>query len=201
MSEGCLRIVASVAIVLFGASCVPPSCFDLTYGFPSPDDKALVDLTVYSEPIEGAIGPSMWHRFSSGANVTMHASGRMSVSRLDMWPRQCPTVPQQDLLEIAKIWEPVLRQTGTSEAHLDLLASPFTGMDDWQAEGPLVEFALQSPSGKTVQLLWDGSPLPESLDAPLMRTLEIVCSNSRLARGYLQRNLPGQVSSRLDCRR
>lgn len=56
------------------------------------------------------------------------------------------------------------------------------------------------PSTKTLELLWNGrSSLPEDLDSAVIKTLETVCSNSRLAKKYLLRDLPQQVAVRLTC--
>lgn len=213
MREAWSRILPALVVVIFGTSCVPPSCFDQAYGSSSPNDKALVVLTLFSEPIPGATGPAMWQRFESGASITIRQTGRMAVSTLSMWPQQCPTVPEEDLLEVSRVWEPVVQKweptlrkmaenspyPSMKQAPIHRLAKPFTGMEGWEADGPLVELSLQFPSGKTLQLLWDGTPLPPDLDTSVMSTLEIACSNSRLARKYLAGGLPPQVSSRLKC--
>jgi len=81
------------------------------------------------------------------------------------------------------------------------MANPYLGNEDWRPDGSLLELSFGSASGKTLALLWDGqSSLPNDLDTAIMGTLEMVCSNSRLAKRYLFRDLPRQVTSRLECR-
>jgi hypothetical protein len=138
-------------------------------------------------------------RFAKGADMTIYTSGRMTVSGLDMWPRQCLTVPREELNELSRAWEPVLRQMVRSETSIQWMAHQITFEDDWQHEGPLISITLVG-SVKRVDLLWDGfTPLPPELDTAVMRTLQIACSHSRVARGDLVRNLPRQLSDRVEC--
>lgn len=199
MRKRWLSIVASLIIVVSGTSCVPPSCFDLHYGFSSGNDKAFVALTVFSEPIKGSFGSFIPNRFANGASMNIGASGRMTVSGLDMWPRHCPTIPREDLAEVMRAWEPILRRLTRSETRIQMMANKYTGRDDWHPDGPLLSLTLMS-GGKRVDLLWDGStPLSPDFDLAVMSTLEVVCSNSRPATRSLIRNLPRQVTNRLEC--
>ena len=121
------------------------------------------------------------------------------MSLLDLWPRQCPTMTREEVTELSRSWDPFLRQTARSETAICWMSSRYTARDDWQPDGPLVSLTLVSESGRRIDLLWDGTDLPPELDTPVMSTLETVCSNSRLGRGYLLRNLPARVSGRLKC--
>lgn len=88
----------------------------------------------------------------------------------------------------------------TSHAGVTLMANPYTGEDDWLPDGPLLSLSFGSPSGRSFGLLWDGQvKLSRDLDTAVMGTLEMICSNSRLAKRYLFRDLPEQVTKRLDC--
>lgn len=80
------------------------------------------------------------------------------------------------------------------------MANPITDNEDWRPDGSLLSLSFGSASRKNLRLMWDGeSSLPEDLDGPVMALLEMVCSNSRLARRYLLRDLPRSVTSRLEC--
>ena len=79
------------------------------------------------------------------------------------------------------------------------MADPEMG-EDWRPEGPLLSLSVSGASGNSLSLLWDGqSSLPEDLEAAVLTTLDLVCSNSRLGKRYLLRDLPRQLASRLDC--
>jgi hypothetical protein len=79
------------------------------------------------------------------------------------------------------------------------MVNPYTG-DDWRADGPVLWLSISSLSEKHLQLMWDGQlSLPKELDIAVIGTLEMVCSNSRLAKKYLLQGLPHQVASRLEC--
>ena len=202
MRKPWLSIVASSVFGLFATSCVPPSCFDLTYG--TPNEKHLLTIVLFSGPLPKprnnySTGIAMWERFERGSAIAIYINGRMNVSTLSMWGRQCPTISQEDLIELSRAWDPVLRQMVESEANIQIMANPYTGEDDWRPSGPLLELSLTSPSGKNLQLLWDGPALSGDLDTAVTQTLEIVCANSSLAKEYLLRDLPTQVSSRLEC--
>ena len=200
MRKRWLSIVASLIIVVSGTSCVPPSCFDLYYGFSSGNDKAFVTLRVFSEPIKGSFGSFIPNRFANGASMNIPASGRMTVSGLDLWPTHCPTIPREDLTEVSRAWEPILRRLTRSETSIQMMPNKYrVGDDDWHPDGPLLSLSLMS-GGKHVNLLWDGStPLSPDIDLAVMTTLEVVCSNSRPATRSLNRNLPPQVTTRLAC--
>jgi hypothetical protein len=204
-----MRILPLLAAALLGTSCVvPPSCIDRVFGLPgtSPNTEHFATLTVYGGPIEGpvershAASPRMSERFERGASITVNARGRMAVSSLDLWPERCPKIPQEDLAEVSRSWQPLLEPMSSSHMDLQVMANPYTSHGDWRPDGPILELSFGSTSGKSLGLLWDGrSSLPGDLDTAVMGTLEMVCSNSRLAKKYLFRDLPRQVTSRLDC--
>jgi hypothetical protein len=117
------------------------------------------------------------------------------------WPERCPRIPPEDLVEVSRSWQLLLDRMATSHTGLQVMANPYTFEDDWRPDGPLVSLSFGSTSGKTLGLLWDGrTSLPGELDTAVMGTLEMVCSNSRRAKRYLLRDLPRQVTSRLECR-
>lgn len=204
-----MRILSLVVVALCGTSCVlPPSCIHRVFGLPSASPKAqhFATLTVYAGPIEGTVesGNStsvrMSERFERGALITINAKGRMAVSALDLWPERCPRISPEDLLAVSQDWQPVLERMVRPHTDLQVMANPYTFNDDWRPDGPLVALSFGSTAGKSLGLLWDGrSSLPEALDTAVMETLEMVCSNSRLAKRYLLRDLPRQVTSRLSC--
>lgn len=131
--------------------------------------------------------------------MTIDGKGGMTVSALDSWPERCLKVSQEDLAEVSRYWRPFLEKTVRSRTTVQVMADPYTG-DDWRAYGPLLSLSFGSTSEKVIELLWDGHlSLPEELDTAVIGTLELVCSNSRLARKYLLRDLPQQVASRLEC--
>lgn len=187
---------------------VPPSCVHRVFGPPraSPTVEHFATLTLYAEPIEGPVegsdstGIRVPERFERGALITIDARGRMAVSSLDLWPQRCPRIPQEDLVAVSQHWQPVLERTVTPHTTLQVMENPFTFDDDWQPDGSLVELSFGSTTGKSLGLLWDGrSDLPKDLDSAVMGTLEMVCANSRLAKRYLLRDLPQQVTRRLSC--
>lgn len=201
-----MRRLVVLVVTLCGTSCVlPPSCIHRVFGFPT-NVKHFATLTVYSEPIEEPLGRrystgiEMWERFEQGASITIDAGGRMAVSTLDLWPRRCPRIDQEELVEASGTWQPVLEKLVTPHTDLQVMANPYTGNDDWRADGPLLLLTFGSTSGKSLGLLWDGhSRLPKDLDTAVIGTLEMACSNSRLAKRYLLRDLPPQVANRLEC--
>lgn len=201
-----MRVLPLLVVALCGTSCVlPPSCIHRVFGFPNAPPKAehFATLTVYSEPIEGPIarahpaGIRISDQFERGALITIDGRGSMAVSTLDLWPRSCPKLSQEDLVAVSHHWQPVLNQMVTPHAELQVMAKPYSG----HPEGPLLSLQFGPVSGKNLGVLWDGqSTLPQDLDIAVMATLEMVCANSRLARRYLLRDLPRQVASRLRCR-
>lgn len=201
-----MKRLTLLVVALLGTSCVvPPSCIDRTFGSPR-NVQHFAKLTVYSEPIDepsesrDSTGIGMWERFERGASMTIDASGSMAVSALNMWPERCPKISQEDLVEVSGIWQPVLEPLVKSHTDLQVMANPFTGNDDWRPDGPLLSLSFRSASGKSLGLLWDGrASLQQDLDTAVMGTLEMACSNSRLAKRYLLRDLPRQVTSRLEC--
>lgn len=203
-----MRILSLLVVVLFGTSCVPPSCFDRAY-VPAKTIRArghFASLTLFSQPIEGPIegrysaGIGMWERFERGAAVSIDGRGSMAVSGLNRWPQSCPRISREDLGEVARTWQAVFEQMTRPHTNLQFMSNPYTGAFDWRPDGPLLELSVGAASDKSLGILWDGrSSLPEDLDVAVMATLEMVCSNSRLAKTYLLRDLPRQVTSRLEC--
>jgi hypothetical protein len=210
----CLLLVA-----LFASSCVVPlSCIDQVYGPSARRYEHLVTLRTYSEPIEppkrlveppkklGQVGIGMWERFKYGATIRIDTGGRVNVSTDAAWPERCPDLSQEDLVEISRNWQPILDQMALRHTDLRLMANADVHKDDWRPDGPLLElsFGSTSPKGststKTIGLLWDfwSSP-PKDLYTAVMATLEVICSESRLARKYLLRDLPRPVFDQLEC--
>ena len=204
MPKGWQRLVPLLFLIHFGASCASPSCFDLTY-LPQ-NDKPLVSLTLYSEPIQeprSATDAGGWRWFQSGSRIVLYDNGRMMVYASNSWGEHCPSIPQADLIELSSAWEPIDRKLVRQPAHrptlMHIMADPDIWSEDWRPDGPLLELHLTAPSGRKLTLLWDGSALSPDFHAPVMRTLEIACSNSPRARKYLLRDLPPQVSRSLEC--
>lgn len=202
-----MRRLVVLVVALCGTSCVvPPSCIHRVFGLPT-NVKHFATLTVYSEPIEEPLerkestGIGMSERFEQGASITIDSRGRMAVSTLDLWPRSCPRIDQEELVEVSGAWQPIFERLVTPHIDLQVMANPYTWNDDWRADGPLLLLTFGSTSGKSLGLLWDGQlGLPKELDTAVIGTLEMACSNSRLAKRYLLRDLPPQVASRLECR-
>jgi len=206
--RGLVRILSLLLVAFLGTSCVPPGCIDRAFGS---RHEHFVSITLFSEPIEEpkrrySTGIGMWERFERGSSITIDARGSMAVSTLSMWPRSCPRIPREDLSEVSRYWQPLLEQMATPHTRLQVMANPYLGNEDlgnedWRPDGSLLELTFGSAPGKTLALLWDGqSSLPGELNTAVIGTLEMVCSNSRLAKGYLFRDLPRQVTSRLECR-
>lgn len=201
-----MRILSLVVVALFGTSCVPPSCLDRTYLPVTPRPEHFASITIYAEPIEGPLerrystGIGMLERFERGASMNIDARGSMAVSGLNMWPQKCPRIPQEDLVAVSRSWQPILERMPAPHIGLQVMANPITDNEDWRPDGSLLSLSFGSASRKNLRLMWDGeSSLPEDLDGPVMALLEMVCSNSRLARRYLLRDLPRSVTSRLEC--
>lgn len=198
-----MRILSVLVVAFLGTSCVPPACIDRAFGS---RHEHFVSITLFSEPIEEpkrrySAGIAMWERFEHGASITVDVRGSMAVSTLSMWPRSCPRMPREDLSEISRYWQPLLEQMATPHTGLQVMANPYLGNEDWRPDGSLLELTFGSTSGKTLALVWDGQlSLPGELDTAVIGTLEMVCSNSRLAKRYLFRDLPREVTSRLECR-
>lgn len=200
-----LRFLLLLVVALHVMSCVPPSCYPQVYGTSSRQIQHLVGVSVYSEPAEEPLerlyeaGVGMLERFERYARVDIDQKGRMAVYGLSVWPERCPRIPQDELAEVSRAWQPILDQLARPRTYFESMANPYTG-DDWRAEGPHLEITFGSVSEKTLELMWDGrSSLPEELDIAVIATLEMVCSNSRLAKKYLLRDLPQQVATRLEC--
>lgn len=141
----------------------------------------------------------MWERFERNERITIDGQGGMTVSGSDSWPDRCLRIPRQDLARLRRHWQPFVEQPVRPHTTLQVMADPYTG-DDWRASGPLLSFSFGSLSERSVGLLWDGQlSLPEDLDTAVIGTLEVACSNSRLAKEYLLRGLPREVADRLEC--
>jgi hypothetical protein len=190
-------------VALFATACVPPSCFDRSYGFPKRD--GLLRLTSLSQPIEEPLetkdsSKPIHARFENGAYITVSTRGRMTVSRDVAWPEACPTMPADDIVELSRYWQPVLDRMDESNWEFRAMTTPDLSSDAWRPDGPLLELSFVT-SGKSVQVWWDGrSQLADSIRAKVLGTLELVCSNSDRARKYLLRDLPPEVASQLVCR-
>jgi hypothetical protein len=199
------KLLCALTTTLFATSCVvPPGCVSRTFGKPSPK-KALVVITLYSEPVKEPPpqpypnGFSMAPLFARGAAIRLDADGTMTVSALNMWPESCRTISREDLARVARSWQPFLDQVTTARTDIRALANPRLG-DDWRPDGPVLSLSFGSTSERLVQLLWDGrSRLPPELESAVIGTLKTMCSNSRRAKKYLLRDLPQQVAGRLDC--
>ena len=198
------RLVPLLLLFHFAVSCGSPSCLDLTY---LPNEKPLVWMILFSDPMlesgnSSAPRVSGWDSFQRASRIVIYDNGRMMVSSLNSWGESCPTVSQADLIELSEIWAPLFRKVRgvpLSPAQIRMMADPDTWRADWRPDGPLIELRLNSPFGKNVAILWDGSPLSTTIGSPVIRTLEIACSTSPRARKYLVRDLPQQVSSVLKC--
>lgn len=202
-----MRTLSSLLIALSAASCVTPSCLDRVVGFTPRRAEHFATLTLYAEPIEGPVERAssasilMPERFERGAVMWIDADGSMAVSRLDLWPLRCPRIAADDLAQVSRLWQPILDWLPKPRTGYHALTDPNVWRHDWRPDGPVLSLTLGSPSGKVFDVLWDGrSSLPGELGVAVMATLEMVCSNSRLARRSLLRDLPPQVAGRLECR-
>lgn len=203
-----MKALVPLVVSFLGTSCVvPPSCIPHTFGLPASRAESFATVLVYAQPVaappEGsATGVGMGQRFERGAAMRIAAGGGMAVSGLDMWPQRCPRISPQELARVSRSWQPVLGRMATPHTNLLRTADPRTLAEGWHPDGPLLSLTFGSTAGRSLQLLWDGrSSLPEDLEAAVLETLELVCSHSRLAKGYLLRDLPRQVAGRLECRR
>jgi hypothetical protein len=197
-----LRVLPLLVAILFSTSCVvPPSCFRWTYGFSAPRIEHFATISVRSEAGE----VPRWktrsgtpERFDRGSIIIIDASGSMMVTDLMSWPESCPRIPPSDLAEVSRIWQPILERAPKDQTRLEV--GHLYRDDDGRAHGPFISLSFGATSGRTIGLLWDGQrSLPEDLDTAVFAILESACSNSRLARKYLLRDLPQQVANRLEC--
>ena len=203
-----MKVLLSLAVTLLATSCVvPPSCLSRHRGASTRRNGHFATVTVFSKPVEEPLkrryptGVGMWERFERGEVIRIDAKGGMTVSASNFWPERCLAISQEDLAEISGQWKPFLERVVRSQTTVQVMANPYAG-DDWRAYGPLLSISFGSTSGKHVGILWDGQlSLPKELDDAVMGTLEVVCSNSRLAKRYLLRDLPQQIASRLECSR
>lgn len=197
------KLLCALTGSLLATSCVvPPKCIPRTFGKPSPK-RSLVSIELYSKPVEeNRIQPNgftMRQLFERGTAIRLDVDGAMTVSALNMWPESCPTIPREELTRVERSWQPFLDQMTRARTDIRALADP--DLDDtWRPGGPVLSLSFGSTSERRVQLLWDGrSSLPPDLETAVIGTLETMCSNSRRARKYLLRDLPQQVTGRLDC--
>lgn len=194
-----------LVVTLGVISCGSPTCIGHTYGLSVEPRVHFATVTVYSEPLEEPLegldetGVGLWERFERSDKMTVYAKGGMAVSD-GTWPERCPRIPQEDLAEASQHWQHFLEHLPRDRASsLQVMVNPYTG-DDWRADGPLLSLQFGSASGKSFGLLWDYRlSLPKDLDTAVIATLELVCSNSRLAQKYLRQGLPQQVGNRLEC--
>lgn len=206
-----LRTLPLLLVALFCISCIPPTCIDSSFGASGPRYEHLLTLNTYSEPIEEppsipiSAGIGMSDRFRYGAVTNIDARGHIRVSTLNHWPQRCPDLSQEELVRLSRNWQPIFDQTETPQSVLRFMANPDVEATDWRPDGPLLQLSVGSTkgtttSGKSIALFWDfHASLPESLEIAVMRTLNVVCSNSRLAKKYLLRDLPPPVASQLEC--
>ncbi len=199
-----LRFLLLLVVTLGVISCGSPTCIGHTYGLSVGPRVHFATVTVYSKPVEEPLerlyetGVGMWERFERSDSITIYAKGGMTVSD-GIWPERCPRISQEDLAEASQHWQTFLEHLPRDRASLQVMVNPYTG-DDWRAVGPLLSLEFGPASGKSVGLLWDYQlSLPEEFDTAVIGTLELACSNSRLAKKYLLRGLPQQVASRLEC--
>ena len=166
-------------------------------------------IEIFSEPLARpfgsyprGFGPSVW--FGHSASIVVDDRGGMyttdgSTDRSN-WPEGCVSVPAEELAAVSRSWAPVIERAGGRTMPLHRMEHPYTG-EDWRPYGPFISLSFGSAESR-FGLLWDGqSYLAEDLDAAVMRTLEMVCSNGRNARKILLRDLPAQVVARLECAR
>jgi hypothetical protein len=206
-----LRLAFSTVVALGLSSCVTPTCWK--YLLVGMNSQHLASVSIFSEPLQSpALDPSrfgflhVW--FGHQANIVVHDRGGMMTTDESSWPEGCGNVPAEELAAVSRSWASVIerrRATGSGGSAgdrmtLDRMDHLYTG-EDWRPYGPLISISFgRAESG--FGLLWDGQAyLAEDLDAAVMRTLEMVCSNGRNARRILLRDLPPQVVARLECAR
>jgi hypothetical protein len=200
-----VRMLSILVATLCGTSCVPPSCIDRsTFSYSPAPKKLVVLLDLFAKPIKDpktrySTGVGMWELYASGASIEIHDNGKMEIATLSKWPQSCTKISQDDLDRVSRYWEPVLKRLPRPHCDLLMMPNPPTGKKDWRPDGPMVELWFGSTSGQSVWVLWDGqSTLPKDLDSAVMGTLELMRSKNGLAKKYLSRNLPPQVSHRLE---
>lgn len=202
--KGPTRVGALLSVALCATSCLPPTCAHRVFGPPnsSPNAGHFATLTLYSGPVEGSLGrpppgDPLGERLERAAFITIDGRGSMAVSKSDLWPRSCPTISRQELAAVSRHWQPVLERIVTPHTDEQVMANATTGRPD----GPLLSLQFGPQSGKNLGVLWDGeSLLSQELETAVMATLEMMCSNSRLAKRYLLHDLPRQLADRLECR-
>ena len=201
-----MRFAMALAVAVSAASCVvPPSCLTPQRGAATARNGHLVTVTLFSQPAaeaaptSQAAGIGIWEQFERVDFVIIDGKGGMSVSAWNLWPDRCLRISQEDLARLRQHWRLFLEQVDRSHTALDVMADPYR-FDGWRAYGPVLSFSFGSPAERSFQLLWDGQlRLPEELDTAVIGTLEVVCSNSRLAKKRLLGGLPRQVGDRLEC--
>ena len=204
-----MRSILLLFVALFASSCVRPSCASWAYSSPRTDREQrehFATIQVYSKPIKDpakrySTGLRLRGQFEQGASFTIDSTGRMKVTRLDVWPRHCPTISPASFGQLSREVQPVLDRLPRRQNVWRAMKNQYRGGDEWQPDGPLVHVTFGTPFGPTLQLLWDGrTRLPEDVENAVLKTLDAGCANSGLARKYLLRDLPPEVSSRLKCR-
>lgn len=161
-------------------------------------------IRVYSRPLETPLERGSrervmpWEFFRRSYVMTVDVSGGLTVSEGDFWPERCTSIGSESLQSIQEVLAPYL--TGEPRVPtVNMLEAPFTGKDDWRPQGSLIELSFGA-KGANLQLLWDGkAKLPDDLDQAIIATMDLVCDRSHLAKSYLSRSLPEEVSSRLEC--
>lgn len=200
------RFPLSLVVAVLVTSCiVPPSCLTPQRGAATARKGHLVTVILFSQPAaeaaptSQAAGIGIWEQFGRAEIVVIDGKGGMSVSAWNFWPDRCLRISQEDLARLRQRWRLFLDHVVSSHTDLYVMADPYTG-DGWRPYGPVLSFSVGSPAEKSFGLLWDGQlGLPEDLDTAVIDTLEVVCSNSRLARKRLLGGLPRQVADRLEC--
>ena len=164
----------------------------------------LVTVILFSQPAAEAVPTSqaagiwIWDQFERAEIVVIDGKGGMSVSAWNLWPDRCLRISQEDLARLRQGWGLFLEHVVNSHTDLDRMADPYTG-DGWRAYGPVLSFSFGLPAERSFGLLWDGElSLPEDLDTAVIGTLEVICSNSRLAKKRLSGPAPtGSRSTRM----
>ena len=200
-----MRLSLSLVVVVLVTSCIPPSCLTPQRGAATARKGHLVTVTLFSQPAaeaaptSQAAGIGIWEQFERADFVVIDGKGGMSVSAFNFWEDRCLRISQEDLARLRQHWRLFLEHVARSHTALWVMADPYT-FDDWRAYGPVLSFSFGSPAERSFGLLWDGQlGLPEDLDTAVIGTLEVICSNSRLAKKRLLGGLPRQVADRLEC--
>ena len=205
MRIAAVRVIFLLFVGLLAGSCVSPSCVARAFVEPPPNPRQFATITVYSNPIEFpksrySMGLILWGQFERGATISIDSAGRLNVMDGGYWPRHCATISEEELSELSREVQPVLDQLFRLPTVFQALVNPYRGSDDWRPDGPILDISFAA-FGKQAEVFWDGrSRLTPEIEIAVMRTLEVACVNNGVARKYLVRNLPPEVSRRLECR-